>query len=86
MGIRRLCLYQVDATDLARLPGFRVTRAARNRDELRNMLGVEAFDALIVDLDAADAFDAIVEALEIKPDLAVVGIIGSNHVDQVIAA
>ena len=86
MGIRRLCLYQVDATDLARLPGFRVTRAARNRDELRNMLGVEAFDALIVDLDAADAFDAIVEALEIKPDLAVVGIIGSNNVDQVIAA
>jgi len=86
MSIRRLCLYQLDGAELSRMPGFRVTRTVRSREELRTSLGTEPMDALIVDLDVPDACDAIVEALEIKPELAIIGVTGANSVETVIAA
>jgi len=86
MSIRRLCLYQLDGAELSNMPGFRVTRSVRTREELRTSLGTEPIDALVVDLDVPDACDAIVESLEIKPELAIIGVTGANNVDMVIAA
>src|SRR5437773_12198715 len=78
VSLRNLCLHNVDRAPLEAIVGFRIAATTESRDRLRDTIGSETIAVLIIDLDRADALDAIVEVLEIKPDLAVVGITGSN--------
>lgn len=86
MATRKICIHGIQDPIVHQLDGFDVAVSTTTRDELRTALGVQDVVAIILDLDAADAFDAIVEALEVKPHLAVVGVTGSNDVNRIIQA
>src|SRR6185503_10259300 len=79
-------LHNVERDQLAGIVGFQVSAVTQSRPQLREAVGSDTVIALIIDLDREDALDAIVEVLEIKPDLAVIGLTGSSNVEHVIAA
>jgi pilus assembly protein CpaE len=76
----------VDRQSVDGIPDFRVSAVTDSRPQLRNAVGSDTITVLLIDLDTPDALDAIVEVLEIKPEIAVVGITGSTNVEHVIAA
>lgn len=86
MSTRKICIHGIQDSVFQRLEGFEVAFTSMKRDELRTAVGIENVDAMILDLDAEDAFDVIVETLEVKPHLAIVGVTGSNDVSRIIQA
>lgn len=86
MGNRRICVYKLPTDEIAELPGFDIAQAFNSREQLRLAIGTDNISALIVDLDQSDALDAIIEAREIKSEIAVVGVTASNDVEFVLAA
>ncbi|MCA9254074.1 MAG: AAA family ATPase [Phycisphaerales bacterium] len=86
MATRKICIYGIQDSVVHRIDGFDVAATTTGRDELRTAIGVHDVVALVLDLDAEDAFDTIVDALELKPHLAVVGVTGSNDVTRIIQA
>ncbi|MBX3394546.1 MAG: AAA family ATPase [Phycisphaerae bacterium] len=86
MSAKKLCIHQIDDPVFRTLTDYKIVATSKNRDELRNIIGAEHVAALIIDLDAQDAFDIVVEALEIRPGLAVIGVTGSNDVNRIIRA
>ena len=65
----------MDDPATAALGDYKVVATPENRQELRTVIGGEKIDVLIIDLDASDALDAVVEVLEINTSIAVVGIL-----------
>ncbi|MFQ5412523.1 MAG: hypothetical protein ACE5EC_09490, partial [Phycisphaerae bacterium] len=86
MSSSRLCVHLLDDPVIRSLADYEIAAETHDRQSLRTALGIEPVDALIIDLDHADAFDTIVEALEIKQGLAVVGVTGTNDVNKCIMA
>jgi pilus assembly protein CpaE len=86
VATRKICIYGIDDPAVRRLNGFEVALDTTSRDELRTSIGVGDVCALVLDLDAADAIDVIIDALEIKGHLAIVGVTGSSDVNRIIQA
>ncbi|MCZ6815743.1 MAG: molybdopterin-dependent oxidoreductase, partial [Planctomycetota bacterium] len=86
MRSKRICVYRVDDPATAALGDYKVVATPENRQELRTVIGGEKIDVLIIDLDASDALDAVVEVLEINTSIAVVGVLAGNDVQKFIAA
>jgi pilus assembly protein CpaE len=86
VGGRRICVYKLATDAIAELPGFDIACALDTREQLRLAIGTDEISALIVDLDQSDALDAIIEAREIKSEIAVVGVTASSDVEFVLAA
>jgi len=83
---KKLCLHNIDEQAAHGLERFDLSAQTATREDLRTALGASHFDALVIDLDERDAVNAVVEALELKPNLAVIGVIGTNDVNKAIAA
>ncbi len=83
---RNVCIHNIDDPAMRDLSGFRVIANSRNRGELRTVMSAENVGILIVDLDQEDALDAIVEAHEINPTVAIIGIIGQNNIQTIVQA
>ncbi|MCG8404881.1 MAG: AAA family ATPase [Phycisphaerales bacterium] len=86
MSSKRICVYHIDDPAVNELGPYKVAGNPSGREELRTTLGAEEIAVLLIDIDQGDAFDAIVEALEIRPALAVIGVTGTNDVNKVIRA
>ena len=86
MRSKRICVYRVDDPATAALGDYKIVATPENRQELRTVIGGEKIDVLIIDLDATDALDAVVEVLEINTSIAVVGVLAGNDVQKFIAA
>lgn len=86
MGIRTVCIHQMDGETFQGLVEWRVKGVTKSREELRQVLAAVRPDALILDLDLPGAMDVVVEAREISPTLGIVGVIGENDPKIMIAA
>lgn len=86
MATRRICIYGIEDSVVKHLDGFDVAVNTSTREELRTSIGAEDICALILDLDVHDAIDVIIESLELKGHLAIVGVTGSSDVNRIIQA
>lgn len=88
MGVstKKICVHNIDDPVIRSITEYTIVAQSFDRGDLRTALGAERVDALVIDLDHADAFDTIVEALEIVSGLAVVGVTGTNDVHKCILA
>lgn len=86
MPRHRLCVHDIDDPAIGELSDFLTVGMTKSREDLRTIIGMENVTILIIDLDGDDALDAIVEVLEIKSDIAVIGVTGSQDVQKVIMA
>ncbi|MBE7507076.1 MAG: AAA family ATPase [Planctomycetia bacterium] len=69
---------------MSELTDFQIVGSTSSRDELRTIIAMEQVTILLIDLDQDEALDTIIEALEIKSDIAVVGVTGSQDVQKII--
>lgn len=86
MARNRICVHCIDDPAFAELTDFQIVGTTRSRDELRTIIAMEQVTILLIDVDQDEALDTIIEALEIKSDIAVVGITGSQDVQKCIMA
>ncbi len=86
MKSKKLWFHGVDERQVTLPPEFHVVAASSDRDALRTAIGTDDIAALVIDLDLREAFDIIVEMLEIRPALAVVGLTGTDNVNRIIMA
>ncbi len=86
MKSSKICFHNINLPDACNLLEYRVMGTTTDRNELRTLLGIEDIAALIIDLDVGDALDIVVQALEIRSQLAVIGVTGSDDVQRVIMA
>lgn len=86
VATRKICIHGLHDPVFDHLEGFEVAVTTTTRDELRTSVGVEHLAALVLDLDSTDAFDAIVEVLELRPHLAIVGVTSSSDATRIIQA
>lgn len=86
MSQKKICVHQIDDPVLRTLSEYKIVAFSKSREELRNVVGSEPLAALILDLDTQDVFDIIVEAMEIAPLMAIIGVTGSNDVNRIIRA
>ncbi len=86
MKSSKICLHNIDPRVAEDLSEYRVEGTTTGRDDLRTLIGMGEIAALVIDLDTADALDAVVEVLEIDPQVAVIGVTGSDDVQRVITA
>ena len=86
MQARTIFLYEFDDPALATLSDFKIVGRAQSRDNLRTGIGALRPDVLVLDLDRNGAVDAITDAREIHPTLAIVGLTGETDPKFVISA
>ncbi len=86
MSNNKICVHNADDPILRQLEGYCVVATTSSREELRTAIGSGDAGVLVIDIDRPDAFDAIVEMLEVKPSLAIVGVTGTNDVNRCIKA
>jgi len=82
----KICFHNISPPAGGNLPEYRVMGTTKDRDELRTLVGIEDISALIIDLDVGDSLDIVVHMLEIRPQMAVIGVTGSDDVQKVIMA
>lgn len=73
MSQETVCVHRLPDLGSMGLSDYRIVAHTSTRDELRNALSSAKPRVLIIDLDEEDATYAIVEALEVLPDLCIVG-------------
>ncbi|MEP0847460.1 MAG: hypothetical protein HRF50_11685 [Phycisphaerae bacterium] len=81
-----VCVHQLSEVQSDMLPGFRIVSHTSSRKDLMDAIGTRSPGALIIDLDEPDALNTIVEALEVRPQLAVVGVTQGTDLKYIIAA
>ncbi|MBN2561396.1 MAG: AAA family ATPase [Phycisphaerae bacterium] len=86
MKARNICAHNIDDGGIESLSDFKVVSKTRSRQDLRQTIGNLPIGVLVIDLDVGDALDTVVEALEIDPDIAVVGVTGRTEPKLMIAA
>lgn len=86
VSTKKICVHQIDDPVLRNLTEYKIVAYSKTREELRTVVGTEHVAAMLIDLDTTDAFDVIVEMIEIRPTLAVIGITGSSDVNKIIRA
>lgn len=84
--MRKVCIHGIEDPAARQLDGFEIAAQTVTRDDLRTTMGMETIDALILDIDDRDSVDIIIQMLEIRPELVVIGITGSSDVNRVIQA
>ncbi|MBU0596181.1 hypothetical protein KJ567_05815, partial [Candidatus Bipolaricaulota bacterium] len=80
MRSSKICFHNISAPAGGGLSEYRVVATTTNRDELRTLVGIEDIAALIIDLDVEDSLDIVVQMLEIRSQMAVIGVTGSDDV------
>lgn len=83
---KKICVYDIEDFTIEAIEEYTIAASTSHREELRSIIGVGDISVLLINLDRGDAFDAIVEMLEIKPGLAVIGATGTNDVNKCIMA
>ncbi|MEK6644759.1 MAG: AAA family ATPase [Planctomycetota bacterium] len=86
MKIKTICLHDVDDPILNTLADFKIVARTKSREDLRLALTSVRPDALIIDLDTPTAIDSLVDAREILPELAIIGVTGETDPKFVISA
>ncbi len=86
MKSSKICFHNIDPQSVGGLADYRVVGITTDRNELCTLVGIEDIVALVIDLDVDDAFDVIIQVLEIRPQMAVIGVTGSDDVQRVIRA
>lgn len=82
---RGICVYQVPDLDGTTLPSSPVGRC-ETRDELLNAIVATDVGLVILDLDADQSLNTVINLLEVRPDLGIVGVTGTANLNHVIAA
>jgi pilus assembly protein CpaE len=83
---RPVCLHHLEEIDQALIPGFAIAARTTTRQELRQAVGTLNISAVVLDLDEPGAVENIVNALEIKPRLGIVGVTGKVELGPVLVA
>jgi pilus assembly protein CpaE len=83
---RAVCIHRVPEIKPGSIPDFNVAAYTTARQELLTALGTLNVVGLVLDLDQPEAVNTIIAALELKPNLGVVGITAGRDVKHVIAA
>jgi pilus assembly protein CpaE len=86
MQTKTVFLYNLDEEALSALADLKIVGRAHSREDLRTGVGALKPDALVIDLDSPTALDALTDAREILPSLAVVGLVGEADPKFVISA
>ncbi len=87
MSKENICVYGLNEEgDLSALAEYNVVARTHSREELRLALGSLRPRVLIIDLDDADSATVITEALEVAPEICVVGVTGDRDPKAMIAA
>jgi pilus assembly protein CpaE len=81
-----VCIYRLPDIEPGMIPEFTIASKTMQQQELLTAIGTLDVAALVLSLDEPDAINIIVNALEIKADLGVVGVTGESNVKRVIAA
>lgn len=82
----KVCVYQSPEVEASMLPDFRICATVGSRCDFLTALSALEPAAVIVGLDQPGALDTIVEALEIRPGLGVVGLTANSDINHAIAA
>src|SRR5438477_9133719 len=85
-SICNICLHRLENVRLPHRPDLKVVAATHTREDLRNAVGTLDVQILVIDIDDSEAMDAIVEAVEQRPGLGVVGATGGADVRRDITA
>src|SRR5262245_41533330 len=83
---RNVCIHQVAGIEASVLPDFTICSRSDSREQLLNAISATDAAIVILDLDAADALNTVVNVLEAKPQIGIVGITGTADLNHVIAA
>lgn len=83
---RDVCIHQLPDVTHEELGGFRIAAHTSTGQDLINAVGSLDPAALVINLDAENAFNLLVAVREIKPHLPVVGATGRSELTHVIAA
>lgn len=83
---RNACLHKLPEIAPEMLPDFHIAAVTQAREDLLTALTAADIVLLVIDLDEPDAVNTIVNALEVVPQLGIVGITGSNDLNKAIAA
>jgi pilus assembly protein CpaE len=83
---RNICVHNLPEIEPSMLPDFFVTARTSARPELLDALSAQDLSILVIDLDAPDAFPTVVQALEVRPNLGVVGVTATGDLSHVINA
>lgn len=83
---RNICVHNLPEIEPAMLPDFFVTARTSARPELLDALSAQDLSILVIDLDAPDAFPTVIQALEVRPGLGVVGVTATSDLNHVINA
>lgn len=77
-----------DLPDIAEenLPDFVTVSRTASRNDMLTAIGGLEHAVLFIDLDNPDAFTLVSSALEVKPRLAIIGVLGSNDLGRVLQA
>lgn len=86
MSRPKICIHNLDDPALQLLNDFDVVGNTRTREDLRTLIGMENVSVVIINLDDDDALDIVVEILEIKRGIPIVGVTGSQDVQKCIMA
>jgi len=82
----RICVHHLDDPAFQALGECEIVGITRTREDLRTLIGMERLSAVIVDMDEDDALDTVVEILELKQNMAVVGVTASRDAQKIIMA
>lgn len=83
---RNACVHNLPDVTPGMLPDFHVASKTTTRTELLGALTAAEHALLIIDLDQEDAISTIVNVLEVRPAIGIVGITGTTDLNLVIAA
>ena len=86
MPSTRICVHNLNDPVFECIEGYEFSTFTSGRQELRTAITADHVDVVIIDLDAPNALDAIVEIREIDARVAIIGVLGDNDVKKCIAA
>ncbi len=83
---RNACVHNLPDVTPGMLPDFHVASNTKTRAELLDALTAADHALLVIDLDQDDAISTVVNVLEVRPTIGIVGITATTDLNLVIAA
>jgi len=83
---RSILVHRVPEIEPDMIPDFAIAAYTAMRDELMTAVGALDVAAVVLDLDEPDATGVVIKALELKPNLGIVGVTGNRDIESLIAA
>jgi pilus assembly protein CpaE len=81
-----LCIHNLQDVDAGLVPGFTIVASTGVPHELLTALGALDVDVVLLDLDEQNAIGTILKLVEIKPQLAIVGVTADADIQRIICA